>query len=146
MDVSAIQRTTNTAKDAVRRQPPSLLQLRAVGACSAVSRRRAAPFLRNARGAVAAATRPHPPPLRRHASSQAHKVAVLGAAGGIGQPLSLLLKMAPGGAISRLALYDLAPVTPGVAGERARGAARRQLCRASPRRHAAPPLCPRACL
>ncbi|MCH8536305.1 MAG: malate dehydrogenase [Alkalimonas sp.] len=42
------------------------------------------------------------------------KVAVLGAAGGIGQALSLLLKLdLPAG--SELALYDLAPVTPGVA-------------------------------
>jgi malate dehydrogenase len=41
------------------------------------------------------------------------KVAVLGAAGGIGQPLSLLLKMQKG--IDHLSLYDLAPFTPGVA-------------------------------
>src|SRR5699024_1221719 len=42
------------------------------------------------------------------------KVAVLGAAGGIGQALSLLLKLQlPAG--SDLALYDIAPVTPGVA-------------------------------
>lgn len=42
------------------------------------------------------------------------KVAVLGAAGGIGQALALLLKIQlPAG--SRLALYDIAPVTPGVA-------------------------------
>ena len=42
------------------------------------------------------------------------KVAVLGAAGGIGQPLSLLLKnQLPAG--SELALYDVAPFTPGVA-------------------------------
>ncbi|XP_065663542.1 malate dehydrogenase, mitochondrial [Hydra vulgaris] len=41
------------------------------------------------------------------------KVAVLGAAGGIGQPLSLLLKHSP--MISQLSLYDLAPYTPGVA-------------------------------
>lgn len=42
------------------------------------------------------------------------KVAVLGAAGGIGQALSLLLKVnLPAG--TDLALYDLAPVTPGVA-------------------------------
>lgn len=42
------------------------------------------------------------------------KVAVLGAAGGIGQPLSLLLKtQLPAG--SELSLYDVAPVTPGVA-------------------------------
>jgi len=42
------------------------------------------------------------------------KVAVLGAAGGIGQALALLLKLQlPAG--SDLALYDIAPVTPGVA-------------------------------
>lgn len=42
------------------------------------------------------------------------KVAVLGAAGGIGQALSLLLKTGlPKG--SELALFDIAPVTPGVA-------------------------------
>ena len=37
-----------------------------------------------------------------------HKVAVLGAAGGIGQPLSLLLKNAGNPLIRHLALYDLA--------------------------------------
>ncbi|BDM63489.1 malate dehydrogenase [Shewanella sp. NFH-SH190041] len=42
------------------------------------------------------------------------KVAVLGAAGGIGQALALLLKaQLPAG--SQLSLYDIAPVTPGVA-------------------------------
>lgn len=42
------------------------------------------------------------------------KVAVLGAAGGIGQALALLLKtQLPSG--SELSLYDVAPVTPGVA-------------------------------
>lgn len=42
------------------------------------------------------------------------KVAVLGAAGGIGQPLSLILKtQLPAG--SSLALFDVAPFTPGVA-------------------------------
>lgn len=42
------------------------------------------------------------------------KVTVLGAAGGIGQALALLLKLhLPAG--SSLALYDIAPVTPGVA-------------------------------
>ena len=42
------------------------------------------------------------------------KITVLGAAGGIGQALSLLLKtQLPAG--SELALYDVAPVTPGVA-------------------------------
>jgi malate dehydrogenase len=38
-----------------------------------------------------------------------HKVAVLGAAGGIGQPLSLLLKLAPN-SVKHLALYDIANV------------------------------------
>jgi len=42
------------------------------------------------------------------------KVAVLGAAGGIGQSLSLLLKLRLP-TDSQLALYDVAPVTPGVA-------------------------------
>lgn len=42
------------------------------------------------------------------------KVAVLGAAGGIGQPLSLLLKQNP--LVSHLALYDIAH-TPGVAAD-----------------------------
>jgi len=44
------------------------------------------------------------------------KVAVIGAAGGIGQALALLLKNnLPTG--SELALYDIAPVTPGVAAD-----------------------------
>ena len=42
------------------------------------------------------------------------KVTVLGAAGGIGQPLSLLMKLNP--LVSRLALYDIAG-TPGVAAD-----------------------------
>ena len=42
------------------------------------------------------------------------KVAVLGAAGGIGQPLALLLKQSP--LISRLSLYDIVG-TPGVAAD-----------------------------
>lgn len=42
------------------------------------------------------------------------KVAILGAAGGIGQPLSLLMKLNP--LVSRLALYDIAN-TPGVAAD-----------------------------
>lgn len=42
------------------------------------------------------------------------KVAVLGAAGGIGQPLSMILKNnLPSG--SKVSLYDVAPFTPGVA-------------------------------
>lgn len=42
------------------------------------------------------------------------KVAVLGAAGGIGQPLSLLMKLNP--LVSSLSLYDIAG-TPGVAAD-----------------------------
>ncbi|ONK69176.1 uncharacterized protein A4U43_C05F20130 [Asparagus officinalis] len=42
------------------------------------------------------------------------KVAILGAAGGIGQPLSLLMKLNP--LVTRLALYDIAG-TPGVAAD-----------------------------
>ncbi|OQR67796.1 malate dehydrogenase [Tropilaelaps mercedesae] len=54
--------------------------------------------------------------VRSFATSQHHnvKVAVLGASGGIGQPLSLLLKQHPG--ISSLSLYDIAH-TPGVAAD-----------------------------
>lgn len=44
-----------------------------------------------------------------------YKVAVLGAAGGIGQPLSLLLKNCD--LVTHLSLYDVAPVTPGVAAD-----------------------------
>lgn len=40
---------------------------------------------------------------------------VAGASGGIGQPLSLLLKQ--NALVTHLALYDLAPVTPGVAAD-----------------------------
>jgi malate dehydrogenase len=42
-----------------------------------------------------------------------YKVSVLGAAGGIGQPLSLLLKINP--RVTALTCYDVAPITPGVA-------------------------------
>jgi malate dehydrogenase len=55
--------------------------------------------------------------IRRSYSSQSgpeRKVVVLGAAGGIGQPLSLLMKLNP--LVSRLALYDIAG-TPGVAAD-----------------------------
>jgi len=53
---------------------------------------------------------------REFASESApdRKVAILGAAGGIGQPLSLLMKLNP--LVSRLALYDIAG-TPGVAAD-----------------------------
>lgn len=47
-------------------------------------------------------------------TTQATRVAVLGAAGGIGQPLSLLLKLNDG--ISHLSLYDIVN-TPGVAAD-----------------------------
>lgn len=46
--------------------------------------------------------------LRRAMHTVSGKVAVLGAAGGIGQPLSLLLKEIP--AIKQLALYDIANI------------------------------------
>eukprot|EP00899_Mesostigma_viride_P019310 jgi/Mesvir1/27380/Mv07186-RA.1 len=56
------------------------------------------------------------PSLVRAYSSSAggKKVAILGAAGGIGQPLSLLMKMNP--LVSQLSLYDIAG-TPGVAAD-----------------------------
>merc|ERR1712125_287495 len=41
------------------------------------------------------------------------KCSVLGAAGGIGQPLSLLMKINP--RVTALTCYDVAPITPGVA-------------------------------
>ncbi|KAL2472709.1 Malate dehydrogenase 2 [Forsythia ovata] len=47
-------------------------------------------------------------------SSPERKVAVLGAAGGIGQPLALLMKLNP--LVSKLSLYDIAG-TPGVAAD-----------------------------
>jgi malate dehydrogenase len=43
------------------------------------------------------------------------KCSVLGAAGGIGQPLSLLLKLNP--RVTALSCYDVAPITPGVAAD-----------------------------
>ncbi|KAF4363751.1 hypothetical protein CsatB_000169 [Cannabis sativa] len=55
--------------------------------------------------------------LRRGFSSESvpeRKVVVLGAAGGIGQPLSLLMKLNP--LVSSLSLYDIA-ATPGVAAD-----------------------------
>ncbi|XP_066431296.1 malate dehydrogenase, mitochondrial [Eleutherodactylus coqui] len=62
-------------------------------------------------------TRPAAAGLLRGLSTSAQsnaRVAVLGASGGIGQPLSLLLKNSP--LISNLALYDIAH-TPGVAAD-----------------------------
>ena len=47
-------------------------------------------------------------------SKPERKVAVLGAAGGIGQPLALLMKLNP--LVSSLSLYDIAG-TPGVAAD-----------------------------
>jgi len=47
-------------------------------------------------------------------SQNQHKVAVMGASGGIGQPLSLLMKQAP--QVSHLSLYDIVH-TPGVAAD-----------------------------
>ena len=44
-----------------------------------------------------------------------YKVGVVGASGGIGQPLSLLLKL--DNRVTNLSLYDVAPVTPGVAAD-----------------------------
>jgi malate dehydrogenase len=46
---------------------------------------------------------------------EAKRVAVLGAAGGIGQPLSLLLKMNK--CVTELALFDVAPLVKGVAAD-----------------------------
>lgn len=56
--------------------------------------------------------------LRYAASSMAkrtYKVAVAGAAGGIGQPLSLLLKLDSN--VTHLSLFDVSPATPGVAAD-----------------------------
>lgn len=44
-----------------------------------------------------------------------YKVAVVGAAGGIGQPLAMLCKLDP--QVTELVCYDVAPVTPGVAAD-----------------------------
>lgn len=53
---------------------------------------------------------------RRYSSdaTSGRKVAILGAAGGIGQPLSMLMKLNPH--VSSLSLYDIA-ATPGVAAD-----------------------------
>lgn len=53
--------------------------------------------------------------VRSYGTAKGHKVAVLGAAGGIGQPLSMLLKTYPHG-FDQLALYDVVN-TPGVAAD-----------------------------
>lgn len=56
------------------------------------------------------------------------KVAILGAAGGIGQPLALLMKLNP--LVSSLALYDIAG-TPGVAADVSHINTRAQVWRSS---------------
>ncbi|XP_047315229.1 malate dehydrogenase, mitochondrial [Impatiens glandulifera] len=74
-----------------------------------------AAMLRSIRASCRASSTSHF--LRRAFSSESHperKVAVLGAAGGIGQPLALLMKLNP--LVSRLAVYDIAG-TPGVAAD-----------------------------
>ena len=53
--------------------------------------------------------------LAKSFATRNYKVAVVGAAGGIGQPLSLLLKL--DNRVTNLSLYDVAPVTPGVAAD-----------------------------
>eukprot|EP00457_Paulinella_chromatophora_P011900 gb/GEZN01012067.1/.p1 GENE.gb/GEZN01012067.1/~~gb/GEZN01012067.1/.p1 ORF type:complete len:347 (+),score=62.62 gb/GEZN01012067.1/:25-1065(+) len=55
---------------------------------------------------------------RRHFSrsnTMMYKVCVVGAAGGIGQPLSMLMKLDP--RVTALNCYDVAPFTPGVAAD-----------------------------
>ncbi|XP_057952427.1 malate dehydrogenase, mitochondrial [Malania oleifera] len=74
-----------------------------------------ASMLRSVRAALSRGCSSHL--LRRSFSSETvpdRKVAVLGAAGGIGQPLALLMKLNP--LVSKLALYDIAG-TPGVAAD-----------------------------
>lgn len=69
------------------------------------------------RGGAPSCSAPSSHILRRSFSAESapeRKVAVLGAAGGIGQPLALLMKLNP--LVSRLALYDIAG-TPGVAAD-----------------------------
>ena len=55
--------------------------------------------------------------VRRAISTQTRgmKVAVLGASGGIGQPLALLCKLSPN--IDEVSCYDVAPMLPGVAAD-----------------------------
>ncbi|KAH7858699.1 hypothetical protein Vadar_026897 [Vaccinium darrowii] len=63
------------------------------------------------------ASSPSPQLLCRYYSSESapeRKVAILGAAGGIGQPLALLMKLNP--LVSHLSLYDIVG-TPGVAAD-----------------------------
>lgn len=65
---------------------------------------------------VQSATKSSKIAIRNYASTSnpERKVTVLGAAGGIGQPLSMLMKLNP--LVSTLSLYDLAG-TPGVAAD-----------------------------
>ena len=51
---------------------------------------------------------------RLYSQARGYKVAVLGASGGIGQPLSLLLKLDP--LVTELSLFDVVR-TPGVAAD-----------------------------
>ncbi|XP_056167198.1 malate dehydrogenase, mitochondrial isoform X2 [Syzygium oleosum] len=74
-------------------------------------------MLRLIRSRSSSAAPSQPRLLRRPYSSESvpeRKVAVLGAAGGIGQPLALLMKLNP--LVSQLSLYDIAG-TPGVAAD-----------------------------
>mmetsp|Transcript_906 Transcript_906/g.1110 ORF Transcript_906/g.1110 Transcript_906/m.1110 type:complete len:353 (-) Transcript_906:257-1315(-) len=74
-------------------------------------------FARNSLNIVSRKIKSAEVPLRRQyhgTSTMNKKVAVLGANGGIGQPLSLLLKLSPN--ISQLACYDIVG-TPGVAAD-----------------------------
>jgi len=50
-----------------------------------------------------------------HQQTRGFKCSVLGAAGGIGQPLSLLMKLNP--RVTALTCYDVAPIVPGVAAD-----------------------------
>lgn len=82
-----------------------------------VGGRAAAPTQRfgaSTRGLVAAARPSYARASRRGQVIECKKVAVLGAAGGIGQPLALLLKMNK--LVTELSLYDIQG-TPGVAAD-----------------------------
>jgi len=59
------------------------------------------------------------------AAASPKKVAVLGAAGGIGQPLSMLLKLSPH--VDELSCYDIVG-TPGVAADLSHVRKRRRRC------------------
>ncbi|CAG9465244.1 unnamed protein product [Pedinophyceae sp. YPF-701] len=83
--------------------PPAFVGMKSTGS-RAVAPTRAARAVRMAGRRSAKAG-------RSQVAVSAQKVAVLGAAGGIGQPMSMLLKMLP--EVSELALYDIVG-TPGV--------------------------------